>query len=381
VRVLYILNELRYSGAETKLAAAADWFRNEQIEMTILSTGERIGPFAETLRRCGYVLEHIPFRKRLRFFLSVRSLIRTGNFDIVHIHSERAYPFYAGIAWPIPTVRETGHLFQHRGALRVRKIVERAVCQHVFGVMQVSSTTAEQRNERIRFWSNTTFVNCCWYNDAKYRLPSKAERNGARDLLGLSEDDFLIVSLGSNVVYKNYDLIIKAVQLLPAQLPIKYLHIGNEGEEEPLSALAKQLGVKDKTMFPGRVDDAVRYLWAADCYIMPSREEGFGIAAVEAMATGLPAILSRRPALTDFARYMDGIIYAEPNVEELALQMMLVYFRPQKERWRIGAQLAAAVRANFAVENGAGAYLSIYNTLLRRRSGDVSDGSGAAASP
>jgi glycosyltransferase involved in cell wall biosynthesis len=366
MKVLHILGELRYSGMETMLVSAAPWFLNE-MEATLLSTGPTIGPFADELRKSGYSVEHIPFEKKIRFFVKVGKLIRSGKFDIVHIHSERAYPFYAAVAWPFArVVSTTHHIFKFRGALRVRKIVERAVCRIAFGVTQICTSISQQSNERRRFYSGTTLIEN-WYDDTKYRMPSLEERTKARDYLGLRKDEFLFISLGSNVAYKNYDLVIRALQLIPAELPLKYLHVGDEGQGRPLSTLAKDLGVKARTIFPGSVENAVQYLWASDCYVMPSREEGFGVAAVEAMATGLPAILSRRPALTDFARYMNGIIYIEPCVDELVQQMILAFHRSPTERHETGAQLAAAVRANFGAKRGALRYLSVYDAIVGRQ--------------
>src|SRR5262249_51085745 len=132
IRVLHILNELRYSGAEIMLASAAPWFLNEEMEATILSTGDKIGAFAGELRGCGYGIEHIPFEKRFSFLVKIRRLIQRGRFDIVHIHCERAYPIYAAAAWHVaPAVRTVHHLFDFRGLLRFRKILERAVCRTI----------------------------------------------------------------------------------------------------------------------------------------------------------------------------------------------------------------------------------------------------------
>ena len=57
----------------------------------------------------------------------------------------------------------------------------------------------------------------------------------------------------------------------------------------------------------------IPFLYASDVYIMPSSREGFGVAAVEAMGSGLPAILSNRPALYDFKDDSKEIVFTEPN--------------------------------------------------------------------
>ena len=100
-------------------------------------------------------------------------------------------------------------------------------------------------------------------------------------------------SLGGNWAYKNYDLIVSALSRIPAALDVIYAQVGLQGEGAPLESLASETGVTHRLQCRGVVAETLPYLHAADAYLMPSSEEGFGVAAVEAMASGLPAILSR----------------------------------------------------------------------------------------
>jgi glycosyltransferase involved in cell wall biosynthesis len=67
---------------------------------------------------------------------------------------------------------------------------------------------------------------------------------------------------------------------------------GNGSQREALAADAKRLGLDDAVRFLGPVDDPRELLRALDIFLMPSLYEGLGIAALEAMACGLPVIAS-----------------------------------------------------------------------------------------
>ena len=80
----------------------------------------------------------------------------------------------------------------------------------------------------------------------------------------------------------------------PARRP-EYLVIGDGPRREALERLAGELGLGDRVRFIGQLPnpDAVARAAACDLFVMPGVEEPFGVAFVEAMAAGLPAIGSR----------------------------------------------------------------------------------------
>lgn len=363
MKVLHILNDLQFSGAETMLASAYKWFRKAGVESHMLSTGHERGPFADQLEQRGYVIHHIPFVKSFRFFHDVRRLVIAEKFDIVHIHCERAYLPYVLALWrQAKLVRTICHFFRFTELLRLRKIVERWLCKNIFGVTVLMYSAAVLENEKAKFFSRGTHAEG-WYDESVFFTRSEDDRINARSTIGLS-DEFVCVSLGTNTIYKNYDIIIRAIASFGTERKIQYVHVGDQGADMPLTKLAAELGVTARTSFPGRVASALTYLQAADCYLMPSREEGFGVAALEAMAVGLPVVLSSRPCLTDFSIYSAEIMYADLSPEEFAAQIVRLADLTQARRMEIGADLSQIIRKHFASQIGAGRYLQTYQQLM-----------------
>ena len=93
--------------------------------------------------------------------------------------------------------------------------------------------------------------------------------------------------------YKGHDRVIAALRGLRQRFPdLTYVVVGDGDDRARLEALARELGAADIMRFLGWVSDAelVEHYRMADLFVMPSTGEGFGIAFLEAMACGVPAI-------------------------------------------------------------------------------------------
>jgi len=85
---------------------------------------------------------------------------------------------------------------------------------------------------------------------------------------------------------------IRILARLTEQMPARLLMVGEGPERGPAESLARQLGVEDRVQFLGKQLQVAPLLALADIMLMPSEQEGFGLAALEAMACGVPAVAS-----------------------------------------------------------------------------------------
>jgi UDP-glucose:(heptosyl)LPS alpha-1,3-glucosyltransferase len=114
-----------------------------------------------------------------------------------------------------------------------------------------------------------------------------------RRTLGLGEDNWLLLQLGSDFRRKGLDRSILALASLPKDLLAKtWLYVVGNGSSGPFARLARRLGVLDRIVFLGPRDDVPRLLVAADLLVHPAYEEAAGIVLLEALACGLPAVVS-----------------------------------------------------------------------------------------
>lgn len=370
LKVLFLLGELRPSGGEAMLVSAAPlWLQT--VEGHVLSTGAAVGVYADKLHDAGYRIHHLPFSKSPAFFSAFYRFLREQAFDIVHLHTERADVWYALIVrlaagYGTPVIRTVHHLFRFDGFLRWRKLVERQFSHRVLKVNFVSNSPSGQRNEEERFGMRNLLIPN-WYDSGRFLPPTPQQRMEARASLGLSAGTCVFVSLGGNWSYKNYDQIVDALALIRPDLDVLYLQVGVQGEAAPLEARGRELRVMHRLRCEGTVVDPLPYLFAADGYIMPSSEEGFGVAAAEAMATGLPAILGEVEALTDFREKVPGILFVDPVADAIAEAMSRMAKMTDEERRRLGEMQANATRASYRLDTGPVAYLELFHELAKRQ--------------
>ena len=97
---------------------------------------------------------------------------------------------------------------------------------------------------------------------------------------------------------------------------------------------------------------------------MPSTIEGFGVAAVEAMGTGLPAILSNRPALYDFKNDISEIVFVEPNSKDIARAMKQFLEMNKEELKEKGQLISDVITKKYGLENGAQKHAELYRSLV-----------------
>jgi glycosyltransferase involved in cell wall biosynthesis len=361
LRVLHILHALRPSGAEVMLAVAAPLFAEEGVDGEILSTGSERGPFAETLASAGFRIHHIPFAKSPAFFLKLWRLARTGCYDVVHIHTEQA-TFWVGItllAARVPVILKSIHsAFAFSGGLRIRRKVQRHILAWL-GVRQVSVSRSVQDCERSHFGLETEVVNN-WFDAARFWEPSAAERREARRALAVPDDEVVLISVGNCSEFKNHGEFLRALALLPAGGRPLYLHVGEEERGTPERELARTLGVAERVRFLGSQDDVRSALHAADGFVMPSLREGLGISVLEAMATGLPAILTDVYGLRDFRPLFPGVLYAEPTAESLSRAVLAFVDQTVDARRLAARDHSSIVRKEYDARSGVTAYLRIY---------------------
>lgn len=131
------------------------------------------------------------------------------------------------------------------------------------------------------------------------RLQKNVRQNNIRTELGLQKDDFLVLSVGELNKNKNHKIIIQALARLRDN-SIHYLICGKGDLLNELQDFAKKNHLAENVHFLGYRKDVVDICSQADVFAFPSYREGLGLAALEAMYTGLPLITSNIRGPVDF---------------------------------------------------------------------------------
>ena len=145
------------------------------------------------------------------------------------------------------------------------------------------------------------------------------------------------------------------------------LRILGKGElRKKLEEQARSVGIHDRVIFTGRIsrDRMVEEMQKANCFVLASRYEAFGIVLIEAMATGLPVVATRSGGPGYIVDGSSGYLVEPDNVEELAkamLKMMSGYdqFHQEKIRERTLQKYGSKIISK--------RYMEIFKEILRKR--------------
>lgn len=132
------------------------------------------------------------------------------------------------------------------------------------------------------------------------------ERNQClRSAVGVGENDIMLISAGDLIERKNYKVAIKAISEAKAD-NLKYCICGTGPQKEELEKYAESLGVKDKVIFLGFRTDMKELLASSDVFLFTTLQEGLPRSTMEAMASGLPCVVSKVRGNVDLVQDGNG---------------------------------------------------------------------------
>jgi len=113
--------------------------------------------------------------------------------------------------------------------------------------------------------------------------------------------------------------VIKVFDIVQKEIPSKLVLIGDGPDRSECERLARQLDIHDKVKFLGKQDGLVEILSCSDLFLIPSQSESFGLAALEAMACGIPVISSSVGGLPELVKHNESGFIAEiGDIERMA---------------------------------------------------------------
>lgn len=128
-----------------------------------------------------------------------------------------------------------------------------------------------------------------------FKQVTEEEKEQLRDKYHIDRDAYFVLSVGELSGNKNHRMIIEHMPDIIQAIPDKKVLYGICGEgffHEDLSALVREMKLEDNVVLFGYREDVADLLSCADCFLFPSIREGLGMAALEALASGIPVIAS-----------------------------------------------------------------------------------------
>lgn len=150
--------------------------------------------------------------------------------------------------------------------------------------------------------------------DREKFLFSDENRTRIRNKHNLKSSDVLILSVGELNENKNFEVIIRALSMLQNE-NIYYFIKGNGPLKEKLQSVIHSLGLSNRVKLLGYGRDIELYNSACDLFILPSKREGLGLAAIEAMAASRPILTTNVHGINDYSKHgKTGFTYNHDDI-------------------------------------------------------------------
>lgn len=276
------------------------------------------------------------------------------DFDIVHAHSGRAQnlAFCATVGLPVRRV-VTRHVAFPPNHPRVHRLKYTLTCHGIIAVSQavrealLAAGIPENRIETIPTGVEWPAV-----------LPDAQERHAIRSKWGFEDRHFVVGHMGAFTAEKGQDVAVHAARLLQPRLPNLRMALAGDGP------LRGSMPATDSVILPGHISNRAEFFAALDLFIMPSRSEAWGLAALEAMAHGVPVVASNTGGLPEMMEANEtGWLVTPGDPRELADAIeRAAAWKPEKLR---AMGLRARERSKqFSVQETAERTESFYRRIL-----------------
>lgn len=181
-------------------------------------------------------------------------------------------------------------------------------------------------------------------------------------------DKQIVLFLGRLHYKKQPDVVIRAFHQAYFDMPNIHLVLAGAGEQfyiQRLQELVKSLGIQDRVLFTGILEgDAVREAYrAASVFVLPSWQENFGLALVEAMAAECPVIVSDHIDLAPDIKQASAGLVVSPSVDETAVSITLL-LRNDEMRSEMGRRGRQLVLEKFTWKRCADEFNKVFDDIL-----------------
>ncbi len=322
------------------------------------------------------------FRRQTSFYnCSLPMLVwlraHVRDYDIIHVHAVFSWASTVGsrlafknnvpyLVRPLGVLNEWGMQNRRPWLKRVSfRCIERAALEHAAAVHYTSARERDEA-ERLSFSGRAVIIpNPVDLADAE------ASPEPFRARYPQLKDKLVILFMSRLDPKKGLDLLIPAFRMVRAKHSEAILVIAGSGNREFSKALRRQAGeenVDAHIVWTGFLDGAAKKeaLDNADIFVLPSYSENFGVAAVEAMAHGVPVVISDQVAVhTQVAEYSAGVVTA-CDPKQLAQALSRLVSDPA-ERLAMGAQGLSLAREQFSTDTVCRSLIKVYESILRVR--------------
>ncbi len=314
MRVLYAINGLISGGAEKLISQLLPMLKNKKADCYLLVLSLKNQRYYKYLLDNGINIIEMPQNLHgiIRKYAFIKKIVLELNPDIIHCHLFPTFYYFAllrffhkkDVGYLIMTEHNTDNKRRHK---KILKPMEKFIYSNYSCVASINCDTKDALIKWLSPHSLEKYIVVengidldCFRNATPYKK---------EDIFNhCVQDAVYICMVGSFTEQKNHLFALDVLELLPSNF---YLVLVGEGElKEKIISKSNELNIKERIIFLGYRDDVSKIMKTCDVFLLPSKWEGFGLVAVEALASKLPVVCSNVIGLSSVVGDSAVLIYS-----------------------------------------------------------------------
>lgn len=321
------------------------WFKEQGYEVHVASNGNEELPCVD--QKFDIPFERWPFKlKNVKSYFQLKNIINNNNYRLIHCHTPMG-----GVITRLAArgnrkngvrIIYTAHGFHfYKGASLKNWLIyypiEKWLSKYADCLITINKEDYEIAKKKFKS-NRIELINGVGVDLAKFKPQTPDLKYKLRNEYGYNEKQFILIYVGELSYRKHQDLLIEAVGLLKNKIPnIKLLLVGKGSMNENYKKQINNISVNENVELLGYRTDVNKLMMLADIGVSSSRQEGLPVNIMEAMAIGLPLIVSDCRGNKDLVNNEEnGYILGIDDVDGFAKRVLELYKdREQCERMSI----------------------------------------------
>jgi len=364
MKILQVINNIGWGGAGNLLVNYVPLMKNRGHEVELLTLKKMDDYHYDNFKKMEIKVTSLsnatlynPF-----FIFKIKKFIGKKKFDIVHVHLFPAL-YYVGLAAYFGMkgifVFTEHNTWNTRMSNPVLRIIDKFIYRKYDTVICITDKVKLNIQNHLKGLPIFFPIVYNGINLSKFSTELVSNLNKQDLYHSYSERDIILVMVGRFDIQKDQKTLIKAITLLSSDFHL--LLIGDGQTKPECEKLVSELNLEKQVHFLGIRKDIPDVLKSCDIGILSSNWEGFGLAAVEYMASNKPAIASDVPGLSDIVRDA-GVVFEKGNSKQLAEKIKEL--TDNKEYYNQIAKKGFEKAQEYDIERMTDKYLALYQQLL-----------------
>lgn len=379
MRVLHLLTALGHGGAEIWLLNMLRSIDRSVCAMDFCLKLPQAGTLESVAIAQGARTFHVPLRpSHVGYLTGVRNLLSEGKYDILHSHEF----VYSGLgvavarSLKVPVIC-TFHHWQSPPETELTRMPVLRTIRDAYGKVSmryslthanyISALSNKVMEHHVPDWRSS---HNCRMLRLSTDIPELARSDDRRDFRTenrIGEEDPVILHVGRFIEQKNHAGVLGVFRRVLDRIPsAKLVLLGHGPLKDSVMKQIATMGIETSVRYLGLRNDVPRIMTMSDVFLFPSLDEGFGLAALEANAAGLPVVGSLIDGLREaVVNEETAMLFPVRDVPAMADAVVTLLLDSSK-RYAMGQAGRLRARTTYSHEASASRLLELYNEVLTR---------------